>query len=130
MLASGADDKLVMIFKRSMKSSTIFGSGSVTKNTENWRCVHTLRAHSGDVLDLAWSAQDRWLASCSVDNTIIVWDGQVFPTILATLKGHTGLVKGVTWDPVSWTFSSFDRFSFNFLGFLFKGWEVFSLAKR
>ena len=52
------------------------------------------------MLDLAWSPQDRWLASCSIDNTIIVWDGQNFPAMVAMLKGHTGLVKGVAWDPV------------------------------
>lgn len=55
----------------------------------------------GDVLDLAWSPQDRWLASCSVDNTIIIWDVHALPAIISVLKGHTGLVKGVAWDPVS-----------------------------
>lgn len=54
----------------------------------------------GDVLDLSWSPQDRWLASASVDNTIIIWDMLAMPTIVTVLKGHTGLVKGVTWDPV------------------------------
>lgn len=55
----------------------------------------------GDILDLAWSPRDRWLASCSVDNTVIVWDMQNVPVMVTILKGHTGLVKGVTWDPVS-----------------------------
>ena len=32
-----------------------------------------------DVLDLAWSPQDVWLASCSVDNTIVVWNALKFP---------------------------------------------------
>lgn len=101
MLASGADDKLVMIWKRFSGSGANFGSSGVTKNIENWKCTSTLRGHNGDVLDLAWSPQDRWLASCSIDNSIIIWDAhQSFPTIVATLKGHTGLVKGVTWDPV------------------------------
>lgn len=51
-------------------------------------------------IDLAWSPQDRWLATCSVDNNIVIWDAQSFPTIVSVLKGHTGLVKGITWDPV------------------------------
>lgn len=100
MLASGADDKLLMIWKKAPGPSGSFGSAGVTKNVENWRCSATLRGHAGDVLDLAWSPQDRWLASCSVDNTIIIWDAQSFPTIVSMLKGHSGLVKGVTWDPV------------------------------
>lgn len=54
----------------------------------------------GDILDLAWSPGDRWLASCSIDNTVIVWDMHNTPAMVTTLKGHTGLVKGVTWDPV------------------------------
>lgn len=55
----------------------------------------------GDVLDLAWSPQDQWLASCSVDNNVIIWDANDFPTIVKILKGHSGLVKGVSWDPVN-----------------------------
>jgi len=47
MLASGGDDKLVMIWKRSKGSSGVFGSSGLTKNVENWRCVYTLRGHAG-----------------------------------------------------------------------------------
>lgn len=53
----------------------------------------------GDILDLAWSLQDRYLASSSVDNTVIIWDMNSYQAI-TTLKGHSGLVKGVAWDPV------------------------------
>lgn len=100
MLASGADDKLLMIWKKAPGPSGSFGSAGVTKNVENWKCCATLRGHGGDILDLAWSPQDRWIASCSVDNSIIVWDAQNFPVVVSMLKGHTGLVKGVSWDPV------------------------------
>uniref|UniRef100_A0A1B0DIB4 CAF1B/HIR1 beta-propeller domain-containing protein n=1 Tax=Phlebotomus papatasi TaxID=29031 RepID=A0A1B0DIB4_PHLPP len=99
-LASGGDDKTVMIWKRAKGSGGVFGSGGFTKSVENWRCVTTLRGHAGDILDMAWSPQDRWLSSCSVDNTVIIWDVFALPSIVAILKGHTGLVKGVAWDPV------------------------------
>ncbi|CAH1955908.1 unnamed protein product [Acanthoscelides obtectus] len=99
LLASGADDKLVMIWKLSNEgSSSIFGSGKV--NVETWKCVHTLNAHNGDVLDVAWAPHDGWLASGSVDNTVIIWNAHKFPEKVAVLKNHTGMVKGVTWDPV------------------------------
>ena len=54
------------------------------------------------MLDLAWSPGDRWLATCSVDNTVVVWDvsGGGAPASIAVLLGHSGHVKGVTWDPV------------------------------
>lgn len=98
-LASGGDDKLIMVWQiRYGGTSTMFGSN--TKNQEQWRPSITLRGHSGDVLDLAWSANDCWLASCSVDNSIVVWNADKFPEQLAVLRGHSGLVKGVTWDPV------------------------------
>lgn len=97
MLASCADDKLIMIWKKSAGGGSIFGS---VKTVEHWRCIATLRGHAGDVLDLAWSPQDQYIASCSVDNTVIIWDAKEFPGIVQVMKGHTGLVKGVTWDPV------------------------------
>uniref|UniRef100_A0A6I8MXS9 Protein HIRA n=1 Tax=Ornithorhynchus anatinus TaxID=9258 RepID=A0A6I8MXS9_ORNAN len=101
-LASGGDDKLIMVWTRTtlMGPSTVFGSSSKVANVEQWRCVSILRSHSGDVMDVAWSPHDAWLASCSVDNTVVIWNAVKFPEILATLRGHSGLVKGLTWDPV------------------------------
>ncbi|KAH8284272.1 hypothetical protein KR044_008208, partial [Drosophila immigrans] len=100
LLASGSDDKLIMIWRKAQGPSGVFGTGGMQQNHESWKCLHTLRGHDGDVLDLAWSPNDIYLASCSIDNTIIVWDGRALPAQLQTLKGHTGLVKGVAWDPV------------------------------
>uniref|UniRef100_K1PS44 Protein HIRA n=1 Tax=Magallana gigas TaxID=29159 RepID=K1PS44_MAGGI len=98
-LASGGDDKLIMIWQTSRAGvGPSFGSGTPTY--EQWRPAATLRGHTGDVLDLAWSPNDSWLASCSIDNTIIVWNADNFPAQVVVIKGHDGLVKGVTWDPV------------------------------
>ncbi|CAL1273718.1 unnamed protein product [Larinioides sclopetarius] len=102
-LASCGDDKVLMIWqigRYGTAGSTTFGSNGKMVNVEHWRCVSTLRGHSGDVLDLAWSPRDTWLASCSVDNTIVVWNTLKWQEIIAVLKGHSGLVKGVSWDPV------------------------------
>ncbi|EEB17160.1 HIRA protein, putative [Pediculus humanus corporis] len=97
-LASGGDDKLIMIWKKT--GQTKLDENKVIVGVEIWRCVGTLTGHSNDVLDLAWAPHDSCLASCSVDNTIIVWNMEKIPDIVAKLTGHTGLVKGVTWDPV------------------------------
>ncbi|XP_068748339.1 protein HIRA-like [Montipora capricornis] len=101
-LATGGDDKLIMIWQmaRYLAPTAAFGGNSGKLNIEQWRCVYTLRGHTGDVLDIAWSPDDSFLASGSVDNTITIWNAQRFPDIMTVLKGHTGLVKGVTWDPV------------------------------
>ncbi|XP_041977561.1 protein HIRA homolog [Aricia agestis] len=94
-LASGGDDRLVMVWGLTV------AAGALGKHkAESWRCLATLRGHAGDVLDLAWSPLDKWLASCSVDNTVIIWNAEKFPEMVCVLNGHTGLVKGVAWDPV------------------------------
>ena len=54
----------------------------------------------GEILDLCWSLSDNYLASCSVDNTIIIWNGLNFPSKLHTIKQHSGMVKGICWDPI------------------------------
>lgn len=95
-LASGGDDRLVMVWALGGCTPTSSGKHKV----ESWRCVSTLRGHAGDVLDLAWSPLDKWLASCSVDNSIIIWNAEKLPEMVCVLNGHTGLVKGVAWDPV------------------------------
>ncbi|RMX49932.1 hypothetical protein pdam_00018431 [Pocillopora damicornis] len=101
-LATGGDDKLIMIWQmaRIMGAAAVFGGNNSKLNVEQWRCVNTLRGHSGDVLDLAWSPDDSFLASGSVDNTITIWNAQRFPDVVTVLKGHSGMVKGITWDPV------------------------------
>ena len=43
-------------------------------NKENWTAMCTLRGHLQDVIGLAWSPCSQYLASCSTDNTAIVFD--------------------------------------------------------
>lgn len=50
-------------------------------------------------MDLGWCSDDSLLASCSLDNTIHIWN-MSNGTPVAVLKGHSSLVKGVAWDPV------------------------------
>uniref|UniRef100_UPI00358E990C protein HIRA-like isoform X2 n=1 Tax=Myxine glutinosa TaxID=7769 RepID=UPI00358E990C len=102
LLASGGDDKLVMIWRPAtfIGPANVFGSGGNVANVEQWRCASVLRYHSGDVMDVAWSPHDAWLATGSIDNSVVIWNACKFPEVIATLRGHSGLVKGVTWDPV------------------------------
>ncbi len=96
-LASGGDDALVMIWQiKYQGSSTSFGG----TNHEQWGCVNMLRGHSGDILGVAWSHDQKYLASCSVDNTIIIWNAKDLPQKVTLITGHEGLVKGLSWDPV------------------------------
>lgn len=111
-LASGGDDAIVMIWQikhqgggagslsaapTATGSSAFFGGGSAH---EQWGCIHMLRGHGSDVLDLSWSSDRKYLASCSVDNSIVIWNARDLPQKIHTIDGHHGLVKGLAWDPV------------------------------
>lgn len=98
-LASGGDDKIIMLWNRGKGPTAVFGNTGITQCVENWRPTATLRGHSGDILDLAWSPQDKWLASSSIDNNIIVWDIQNAPNVTTV---------GCLMD----NFSMFGRFKF------------------
>eukprot|EP00041_Stephanoeca_diplocostata_P035792 m.1275071 g.1275071 ORF g.1275071 m.1275071 type:complete len:796 (+) comp24760_c1_seq7:169-2556(+) len=91
MLASASDDHSVILWTMDNNAGTMSG--------ESWRCSKILRQHTGDVMGVAWSPDGQFLASCSIDNTICLWNMETM-TLEATLRGHNGPVKGVVWDPV------------------------------
>lgn len=97
-LASGADDKLVLVYQLLPgPGKTAFGSNE-PPSVENWRQMKAMRGHSSNVADLAWSPDERMVASASLDNLVIIWDVEAGHA-LHQLKGHYGCVKGVAWDP-------------------------------
>eukprot|EP00250_Pteridium_aquilinum_P005363 c15474_g1_i1 orf=816-3749(+) len=99
LIASGSDDQIVLIHeRRSGSGTTEFGSGE-PPDVENWKVLLTLRGHTADVVDLGWGLDDSLLASCSLDNTIHIWNMSNGSQV-TILKGHTSLVKGIAWDPV------------------------------
>ncbi|CAM9489577.1 unnamed protein product, partial [Discosporangium mesarthrocarpum] len=125
-LASGSDDTFLFVWelRQGAMSSAPFGSHD-KPNKENWTRVWTLRGHTMDVLDCAWSPRGSLLASCSIDNHVIVWKipnptgavgGSGWGASRATagtmlnplkvLKGHSSWVKGVSWDPMGRYLSS------------------------
>ncbi|KAL4452249.1 hypothetical protein ABPG75_007911 [Micractinium tetrahymenae] len=97
-LASGADDRMICIFehKPGPGGSTL---GATSANVENWKTRLVLRGHSNNVVDLGWSPDDSLLASCSLDNTVCIWDPATGQRV-RVLDYHTSFVKGLAWDPV------------------------------
>ncbi|KAI9323328.1 WD40-repeat-containing domain protein [Dichotomocladium elegans] len=99
-LASSSDnDNVIIIWE--MEGDTVgeplFGSSEV--NYEQWRAKKYLRGHDSDVQDLAWSKDNQYLASCSVDGSVIVWNGTTFDQV-TRINQQGGFVKGIAWDPV------------------------------
>ncbi|KAJ2660453.1 HIR complex subunit [Coemansia sp. RSA 1200] len=102
-MASGADDMIVLIWERDSNDDAGQAGGDVSNNivgnsAETWHPVRRLTGHESDVSDLAWSPDNRFLATCGLDNAIYVWDAQTFRQ-LAKLTDHSQFVKGVTFDP-------------------------------
>lgn len=99
LLASGSDDKLVCIYElREGPGAQSFGS-SEGRSLENWKVLHSCQGHKNNVTDLAWSPDDTLLATCSLDNTIIIWDVRT-GHVRHKLVDHASYVKGLAWDPI------------------------------
>ena len=115
-LASGADDNTCCVYAlqpnghtssqlpSQVGSNTVILSGSSSGSNEVWRRVHTLRGHESNITDLAWSADDKYIATASLDTRIIIWDVGVGGTgsgrMVRELRGHENFVKGVAFDPI------------------------------
>ncbi|KAF8270600.1 histone transcription regulator 1 [Lactarius quietus] len=97
-LASGSDDEIVMIWDLDPTArSKVWGSDEV--NIEGWKPLKRLPGHESDVTDLAWSPEDRYLASVGLDSQVLIWSGYTLERI-RKIDQHHGFVKGVCWDPV------------------------------
>jgi protein HIRA/HIR1 len=72
-LASCGDDASVMLC-RCVAGGELSGNLGDEPNQENWRVVTQGIGHNSNVQDIAWSPDGTKLASCSTDNTVIIWD--------------------------------------------------------
>ncbi|GMS91572.1 hypothetical protein PENTCL1PPCAC_13747, partial [Pristionchus entomophagus] len=104
--AAASDDKTVTVWEYGgrIKSAGTIGMRKEDASLEKYRCVHTLHGHSMEVLAVGWSCDGRFLASSSMDNTIVVWNALKLPERIVVLdaarEGHTGAVKGLSFDPI------------------------------
>ncbi|VDC03743.1 unnamed protein product [Peniophora sp. CBMAI 1063] len=97
-LASGSDDEIVMVWDLDPHArGKVWGSDEV--NVEGWKPLKRLPGHESDVTDVAWSPEDRYLASVGLDSAVMIWDGFTLERV-RKLDQHQGFVKGVCWDPV------------------------------
>ncbi|KAI9513373.1 histone transcription regulator 1 [Russula earlei] len=97
-LASGSDDEIVMIWDLDPTTrGKVWGSDEI--NVEGWKPLKRLPGHESDVTDLAWSPEDRYLASVGLDSQVLIWSGYTLERV-RRIDQHQGFVKGVCWDPV------------------------------
>lgn len=101
LLATAGDDAVILLWKLSdvpTTSNNIFQDEDAD-NKETWVIHKSLRGHLGDIYDLCWSPDCRFLVSGSIDNSAIVWDIQKDQKA-AIFNEHKSYVQGVAWDPL------------------------------
>lgn len=98
-LASGSDDAMACVYELRSGSSAAVGGLGMESNMENWRVKFALRGHGSHIVDLGWSPEDRYIATASLDSTVMIWNADT-GTPVTTLRAHSSFVKGVAWDPI------------------------------
>ncbi len=64
-----------------------------------WACSRVLRGHSADVYEVAWSSDSKYLVSCSLDGSAILFSADKGKAI-QRLEGHKKTVQGCIIDPM------------------------------
>ncbi|CAG8591128.1 2797_t:CDS:2 [Acaulospora colombiana] len=112
LIAGGFSDSYIKIW--SLKGEKLRGFKSQIKvaeiNSENARegggsDYKKLLGHSGPVLGLSFSPDNKYLISCSEDRTARLWSTDTF-TNLVSYKGHNSPVWDVSFSPLGFYFAT------------------------
>ncbi|MCJ1390102.1 Cytosolic iron-sulfur protein assembly protein [Xylographa bjoerkii] len=112
VLATGSFDASVGVWKRWESGDlnprpareldyTDIGDTDNADEDEEWRFALVLDGHDSEVKSVDWSAGGNFLATCSRDKSVWIWEevgDDDFETI-AVLQEHTADVKCVAWHP-------------------------------
>jgi WD40 repeat protein len=102
VLATGSFDATAGIWRRYEDDTGATTGGEYNdEEDEEWRFAVVLDGHESEIKSVAWSAGGTFLATCSRDKSVWVWeelDDDNFETV-AVLQEHTQDVKCVTWHP-------------------------------
>ncbi|ORX96152.1 WD40 repeat-like protein, partial [Basidiobolus meristosporus CBS 931.73] len=90
LLASGSDDHKVIVWECQNENAA--------DSSRTWSIKKELTGHTSDVVDVSWSYDNKYLATSSLDKTVLIWDARTLEKIHC-LSDHQGPVKGIAWDP-------------------------------
>lgn len=73
-----------------------------SESEDDWEFALVLEGHESEIKHVAWSPSGQWLASCSRDKSIWIWEeigeeGEDEWETIAVLQEHTADVKCVCW---------------------------------
>ena len=110
-LATGSFDSSVGIWRKDHEglnagamdftSGAVGGENQEEEEDEEWRFAIVLDGHDSEVKGVSWSAGGNFLATCSRDKSVWIWeeiDDDDYETV-AVLQEHSGDVKSIAWHP-------------------------------
>ncbi|KAI9748897.1 MAG: hypothetical protein M1815_002892 [Lichina confinis] len=88
----------------SPSSSSLMVTGSGDSTARIWDCdtgtpLHTLKGHTGWVLAVSWSPDDKTIATGSLDGSVRLWDPITGKSVGSPMNGHTKWVNSLAWEP-------------------------------
>ena len=85
-----------------LAAASFDGTISIYVNKDNvFDCVFVIEGHENEVKCIEWCSNGRWLATCSRDKSIWVWDyTEDFEFFcVSIINAHSADVKSVKWIP-------------------------------
>lgn len=101
-IASGSDDTCIVVWEK--KKKPVFGE---ERFEVGWGSTRVLRGHLREIHDLAWSSNSKYIASGSVDGSVIIFDVEK-AKLLQRLESNKP-VHGVAWTDTFIAAMSTDR---------------------
>ena len=109
-LATGSFDATIGLWSKEdegvgVKETDFTSSGQGENDDEDedeeWRYALVLDGHDSEVKSVSWSAGGNYLATCSRDKSVWVWEevGEEDYETIAVLEEHSADVKTVAWHP-------------------------------